>query len=125
MHSDSSRSKSVAVPPSLAPKPKKRIIWMKIDGDPLLESFADFAATAYPDRPLNDAAREAITAFMGTEPLDAARQIARRAAFLLVKKQAADLYRMAFAQVTERFAMIAAEDEAEIEQLTAVGAIPR
>jgi hypothetical protein len=50
--------------------------------EPTFAAFADFAKAAYPEQPITAALREAALAYMGTDPMEAARTAARRAAWL-------------------------------------------
>ena len=55
--------------------------------DPVFDAFTQFAATAYPEQPLVFAVREACLAYVGTDPLEAARVAARRAAWIVTRIQ--------------------------------------
>jgi hypothetical protein len=61
------------------PRPKR--IAFSTD-DPIFEAFLDFAAAAYPDQAPGAAVREACLVYTGTDPMEAARTAARRAAYL-------------------------------------------
>lgn len=63
---------------------KTRYISINVQ-DPVFDAFARWAATAYPDRPLADAHREACLDMMGTDPDEAARAAARRSAWLITR----------------------------------------
>lgn len=55
--------------------------------DPAFAAFRDFAASAYPGLPISTALREAVLIAMGTDPLEAARVAARRAAYLSARSR--------------------------------------
>lgn len=56
--------------------------------DPIVAAYLDFARTALPEHPPAAAIREAILAYAGTDPLEAARSAARRATLLLERRRA-------------------------------------
>ena len=71
--------------------------------EPVFDAFAQFAATAYPNQPLVATIREACLAFMGTDPLDAARIAARRAAWLVARREIAMILVPAMKRAAQAF----------------------
>jgi len=87
--------------------------------DPVFDSFARFAATAYPDQPVSAALREAALAYMGADPLDAARSAARRSAYLVAKIQFGTIMARAYREATALLEAQDAEARAELGALLA------
>lgn len=93
--------------------------------DPVYDAFAQFAATAYPDRGITDALREAALAFMGTEPLDAARLTARHAAYTAARNELSRFYRDAMAKAADHFQAQHEQTQQEVAEMIAAGILPR
>ena len=89
--------------------------------EPAFAAFRDFAATAYPNSPLTAAVREAILLFMGTEPLEAARSAARRAAWLEARIQVATLIGGVMKQAADAFRMSSESAQTELHEMATNG----
>lgn len=93
--------------------------------DEVFRPFMDFCAAAYPDQSPVSAVREACLVYMGTDPLEAARAAARRAAFLETRIQLnavlSKLYRLAMLVAERRVN----EAEEELAGMIASGQIDR
>jgi len=92
--------------------------------DPIFAAFAAHAASAFPDAPITASIREACLSFMETNPDDAARSAARRAAWLETKAKAAELFAQAMKQVAAQFEQQALEATDELQLMREQGMIP-
>lgn len=92
--------------------------------DTVFGAFADFAATAYPEQSIAVAVREACLAYMGTDPMEAARSAARRAAWLTARAEFTDVV---LATLKRAGALVEAQNEsakAELRELITSGLLP-
>jgi len=93
--------------------------------EPAFKAFQEFAATAFPGHPLTSAIREAILVFMGTDPLEASKSAARRAAWLTAKVEIARMIGSAMQGTATKFQMDADNANQELDDLEAQGLIQR
>lgn len=91
--------------------------------EPAFDSFVAFAAVAYPDQPLSCAIREACLSHMGLDPLEAAKQGARRAAWLLARAELARMIAPAMQTISRYFEDQRGTAEAELAEMMANGQI--
>lgn len=102
---------------------KRRQAYVNLD-EPIFDAFEKAARTAYPDRTLADSLREAALLFVGSDPLDAVKMAARRAAWLEAKIQIATIIGTAMKKAGEIFAMDVEAARNELAAMEASGSIP-
>jgi len=92
--------------------------------EPAFKAFRECAATVFPGQTLTSAIREAILVFMGTDPMEASKCAARRAAWLDAKVDVARMIGTAMAATAQKFALDADNAKQELAELEAHGLIP-
>jgi hypothetical protein len=91
--------------------------------DPTFDAFAAFAAAAYPDQPITAAIREACLVLMGTDPMEAAKAAARRAAWIVARGQLAKSFGDAFRKANVDFEALRENSREELRAMLANGEI--